>query len=324
VRQHFTGYEADGETGLNFAQARYHSPVQGRFTSVDPLMASADILNPESFNRYSYVQNDPLNAVDPDGLSLQDIGVLQTSDPFEAQSAQDMALRKFQISINDDYAARNGGTVGYSGRNATFSRLPTGSVVATVTIHGNFEDAFGNPNYGAMRDALWGIAFSGGNRFSGPEAGSSSSGWNAPLTGIGLITGAGEFSNEAFGYWRAPGYGFYPKTFNGNGSTGGKLAVLSRARAFKLFGRVAFFVGFANTVSQLHSGNISRARAVYDTGFGALGTFGGPFGFGANVIYTGVDMTVGWPAVGDAYHRTLGCHTADCVERSQYATFANK
>ena len=36
VRQKFTGYEADGESGLNFAQARYQSPAQGRFTSVDP------------------------------------------------------------------------------------------------------------------------------------------------------------------------------------------------------------------------------------------------------------------------------------------------
>jgi RHS repeat-associated protein len=36
VRQHFTGYEADTETGLNFAQARYQSPGKGRFTSVDP------------------------------------------------------------------------------------------------------------------------------------------------------------------------------------------------------------------------------------------------------------------------------------------------
>jgi len=37
ARQKFTGYEADGETGLNFAQARYQSPMLGRFTSVDPL-----------------------------------------------------------------------------------------------------------------------------------------------------------------------------------------------------------------------------------------------------------------------------------------------
>jgi|GEM_PF-6008967 len=49
VRQHFTGYEADAETGLNFAQARYQSSVQGRFTSVDPLGASAAVTNPQSF-----------------------------------------------------------------------------------------------------------------------------------------------------------------------------------------------------------------------------------------------------------------------------------
>jgi|GEM_PF-3688565 len=68
VRQHFTGYEADSETGLNFAQARYQSSVQGRFTSVDPLGASATVLNPQSFNRYTYVLNDPTNLTDPNGM----------------------------------------------------------------------------------------------------------------------------------------------------------------------------------------------------------------------------------------------------------------
>jgi RHS repeat-associated protein len=37
VRQGFTGYEGDGETGLNYAQARYHSSIQGRFTGTDPI-----------------------------------------------------------------------------------------------------------------------------------------------------------------------------------------------------------------------------------------------------------------------------------------------
>jgi RHS repeat-associated protein len=68
VRQHFTGYEADAETGLNFAEARYQSPTQGRFTSVDPLGASATVLNPQSFNRYSYVLNNPTNLTDPTGM----------------------------------------------------------------------------------------------------------------------------------------------------------------------------------------------------------------------------------------------------------------
>jgi RHS repeat-associated protein len=59
VKQKFTGYERDAETALNFAEARYHSDVQGRFTSVDPLQASAKLTDPQSFNRYSYVSNKP-------------------------------------------------------------------------------------------------------------------------------------------------------------------------------------------------------------------------------------------------------------------------
>jgi hypothetical protein len=53
---------------LNFAQARYQSPAQGRFTSVDPLGRSASVLNPQSFNRYSYVLNNPTNLTDPTGM----------------------------------------------------------------------------------------------------------------------------------------------------------------------------------------------------------------------------------------------------------------
>jgi RHS repeat-associated protein len=68
TRQKFTGYEYDAETGLNFAHARYQSNVQGRFTSVDPLMASASLDDPQSLNRYSYVQNDPVNMDDPSGM----------------------------------------------------------------------------------------------------------------------------------------------------------------------------------------------------------------------------------------------------------------
>jgi len=38
----------------------------GRWTSPDPLVGS--IADPQSFNRYSYTQNDPGNFVDPSGL----------------------------------------------------------------------------------------------------------------------------------------------------------------------------------------------------------------------------------------------------------------
>ncbi|HEV8589320.1 MAG TPA: RHS repeat-associated core domain-containing protein [Pyrinomonadaceae bacterium] len=66
-RKKFTGYEADSETGLNFAEARYQSATQGRFTSPDPFSGSMTLTDPQTFNRYAYVGNNPLNSIDPSG-----------------------------------------------------------------------------------------------------------------------------------------------------------------------------------------------------------------------------------------------------------------
>ncbi len=68
LRKGYTGYEKDDESGLDFAQARYYNASHGRFTSVDPLTASASIRDPQTFNRYSYVLNSPYKFTDPLGL----------------------------------------------------------------------------------------------------------------------------------------------------------------------------------------------------------------------------------------------------------------
>ena len=68
VRQQFTGYERDDETRLDYAQARYYASAQGRFTSPDPLLSSGKLIVPQSWNRYSYVLNNPLMFIDPTGL----------------------------------------------------------------------------------------------------------------------------------------------------------------------------------------------------------------------------------------------------------------
>lgn len=44
--------------------------LHGRFTAVDPLLASGKSANPQTFNRYVYVMNNPLMFVDPDGLQV--------------------------------------------------------------------------------------------------------------------------------------------------------------------------------------------------------------------------------------------------------------
>ena len=63
-----TSYERDNESDLDFAQARMFNYGFGRFSSPDPLMASAMIDLPQTWNRYSYVMNNPLNLIDPSGL----------------------------------------------------------------------------------------------------------------------------------------------------------------------------------------------------------------------------------------------------------------
>ncbi|MBK7598263.1 MAG: RHS repeat-associated core domain-containing protein [Acidobacteria bacterium] len=71
VRQRFTGKERDTETGLDFFGARYFSSTQGRFTSYDPLWTTAKrLVDPQQLNLYSYVRNNPLKYVDPDGMDL--------------------------------------------------------------------------------------------------------------------------------------------------------------------------------------------------------------------------------------------------------------
>ncbi len=68
VRQKFTGYERDTETDLDFAQARMYGFSHGRFTIPDPLLSSGRVEHPQTWNRYSYVLNNPLYYTDPYGL----------------------------------------------------------------------------------------------------------------------------------------------------------------------------------------------------------------------------------------------------------------
>lgn len=70
VRKRFTGYEKDQETQLDFAEARMYQNKHGRFTAVDPLMASASPGDPQTFNRYVYTGNNPINRTDSTGLCI--------------------------------------------------------------------------------------------------------------------------------------------------------------------------------------------------------------------------------------------------------------
>ena len=74
----FTSYDRDSESGLDYALARYYDSRTGTFCSADPL--AGDPSDPQSWNRYPYGRNDPINMTDPSGKSwwsslLIDIGI---------------------------------------------------------------------------------------------------------------------------------------------------------------------------------------------------------------------------------------------------------
>ena len=68
TRQRYAGLYRDGEGSLDHAWWRKYDSSSGRWTSPDPYGGSMNAADPQSFNRYSYVQNDPVNLTDPSGL----------------------------------------------------------------------------------------------------------------------------------------------------------------------------------------------------------------------------------------------------------------
>lgn len=68
-RAHFTGKERDTESGNDYFSARYYASAMGRFTSPDPIIQNAlRLLNPQRWNKYAYVINNPLILTDPTGM----------------------------------------------------------------------------------------------------------------------------------------------------------------------------------------------------------------------------------------------------------------
>ena len=94
----FTGYFRDAETGLDYADQRYHNPGTGRFLTPDPYQNSAGPGDPGSWNRYAYTRGDPVNRIDPSGQDDCDPG-----DPLPCAITIDYPG---DVSFNDSIAAQ--------------------------------------------------------------------------------------------------------------------------------------------------------------------------------------------------------------------------
>lgn len=80
----FGGHRHDAELGLIYMNGRYYVPSAGRFVSPDPVVPNP--ANPQAWNRYSYVYNNPVTLSDPTGhIPCYMYCPQETYDPVQGQ-----------------------------------------------------------------------------------------------------------------------------------------------------------------------------------------------------------------------------------------------
>ena len=88
----FTGHEHITAFGLINMNGRCYDPVTSSFLSVDAYVQSPD--NSQSFNRYSYCQNNPLRYTDPTGWQM--IGGHRPNNPFHENWSKSYSFHAYE------------------------------------------------------------------------------------------------------------------------------------------------------------------------------------------------------------------------------------
>ena len=80
----YTGQEEDSEIGLYYYGSRYYNPEVTKFMSRDPAVYDERFLemlrDPQSFNTYAYVRNNPIKYIDPSGEYVVETGGIEDGD----------------------------------------------------------------------------------------------------------------------------------------------------------------------------------------------------------------------------------------------------
>ena len=110
-RYKFTGKERDTESGLDMFGKRYYASSLGRFMSTDAKQFTArHLAMPQKWNKYAYVQNNPLASIDPDGLDDYKIFIGDAAvggNWARAQAVAEAHGHTFQIFRGKDASIEN-------------------------------------------------------------------------------------------------------------------------------------------------------------------------------------------------------------------------
>ncbi|MFA6281950.1 MAG: RHS repeat-associated core domain-containing protein, partial [Candidatus Omnitrophota bacterium] len=179
----FTGKELDS-SGLYFYGARYYDPEIGRFITADTIVQSP--LNPQTLNRYTYCNNNPINYIDPTGhwfwfaVAAVFIGAASGA-AISAITGGDIGAGAICGAISGALFFAAGSAIGGL---ATALGIQEGTAAMTMLTAGVHTIA------GAISGALGAVA-TGGNPGISAAIGGISAGISATVSGIFPISGKG-------------------------------------------------------------------------------------------------------------------------------------
>jgi RHS repeat-associated protein len=164
----FTGQERDSESGADYFDARHYTSIMGRFLQPDPAgLSAADPSNPQSWNRYAYVLNNPLSNIDPAGLDCIHINV-DTGDyeGFDSgdcdNSTEELANSGVYVNgtVNTIFTTTGdsqGVVTGYSGTNDDTGALISGTFASPLSSNSSSDNWWGTFGTNLVSNWSWGV-----------------------------------------------------------------------------------------------------------------------------------------------------------------------
>ncbi|MDE5420601.1 RHS repeat-associated core domain-containing protein [Ancylomarina sp. DW003] len=147
-RYKYVGKEHDNETGLYYYGARYYASWLCRFVSVDPLSIERQWLTP-----YNYVQNNPINRIDPTGALDEDPPTAskgsQNSEEKKSSDPNDL-LRKFNEFFG--FASPKDTTLLHQAINNTVEKLSSARDASSYYLNGALYSETGSEQQKVLFD----------------------------------------------------------------------------------------------------------------------------------------------------------------------------
>ena len=159
----FTGHQHVDRLDLIHMNGRTYDPKVGRFMQADVFVPHPG--DTQSYNRYSYVRNNPLNATDPTGyFDLKD-GLKMVGAAVAAYYTFGWDYGAFEAAAGSCFAAGSGAAIGAGAASGAAAGFVSGGIMGG-NMEGALQGAFSGAVFGGI-GGMFNTATLGGHVMSG-------------------------------------------------------------------------------------------------------------------------------------------------------------